>query len=593
MKARAPHYITDWTEEVFRDKQAVTRIVAASVYIFFASAIPAIAFGQQLKDYTYDEMGIVHTLAATGITGCMQALLGGQPLLIVGVAEPIVIIYHFLYEYAKENKIAFIPWSAWVCVWASIFLLIMAVGNACNFIEKFTRFSGEIFGLIIAILFLQQSIKGLVDEFDYDKVTGPWATLNGVFGLLLAFVYIYLSTVLSSARKWKIGNSAVRAVLSDYGPAIMIVVVSALSFSMKGNGDVPQRMEVLAPTKSSWLKTGVYIAEDMSKIATGDILAAIVPGIVISVLFYFDHSVSSMLSQQHEFNVKKPSAYHYDLLLISAMTIICGMLGLPPVNGVLPQAPLHTRSLCSKLKKGSGGGGGKLDPENGMDSKHQDDHQGGPSLHCHETRLSNLFQSLMVLLCMLVGYEFLNNVPTSIIWAFFSFMSLESLPGNQLFDRVQIILSDKKRRKQFLNTHHAVYLESVEFRRIVLFTVIQIVLLLVIWAITVWTGLIGISFPLLIMALVPFRIYVLPKIFTESELRDLDSSEVEELPAGIHNPALVIGNGKGQIVAEDSDSDSAQSVLDDGTESYRTMGFKKTLTEDEIKRRFNKDQNTL
>ena len=197
MKARAPHYITDWTEEVFRDKQAVTRIVAASVYIFFASAIPAIAFGQQLKDYTYDEMGIVHTLAATGITGCMQALLGGQPLLIVGVAEPIVIIYHFLYEYAKENKIAFIPWSAWVCVWASIFLLIMAVGNACNFIEKFTRFSGEIFGLIIAILFLQQSIKGLVDEFDYDKVTGPWATLNGVFGLLLAFVYIYLSTVLS------------------------------------------------------------------------------------------------------------------------------------------------------------------------------------------------------------------------------------------------------------------------------------------------------------------------------------------------------------------------------------------------------------
>ena len=66
----------------------------------------------------------------------------------------------------------------------------------------------------------------------------------------------------------------------------------------------------------------------------------------------------------------------------------------------------------------------------------------------------------------------------------------------------------------------------------------------------------------------------------------LDSSEVEELPAGIHNPALA-GNGKtGSFAAEDSDSDSAQSVLDDGTEGYRTMGFKKTLTEDEIKKRF-------
>ncbi|QDZ22600.1 bicarbonate transporter [Chloropicon primus] len=587
LRARSGHYLSDWTGEASKGKQALTRIAAASVYIFFASAVPAIAFGQQLKKYTKDEMGIVHTLAATGITGCMQAVLGGQPLLIVGVAEPIVIIYHFLYEYAKDNSIPFVPWSGWVCVWASITLFILALGNAANFIEKFTRFSGEIFGLIIAVLFLQQSIKGLVDEFDYDKVSGSWATLNGVFGLLLAFVYIYLSTMMSGARKWRIGNSAIRAILADYGSAIMIVVVSALSFCLKGNGDVPQRMKVLAPTKSSWLKHGIYVADDMADIATGDILAAIIPGIVIAVLFYFDHSVSSMLAQQHEFKVKKPSAYHYDLLLISAMTMICGMLGLPPVNGVLPQAPLHTRSLCSKLKKEKKG----KDAESGEVTSESDE----GSLVCHETRISNLVQSCMCLLCMLIGYEFLNNVPTSIIWAFFTFMSLESLPGNQLFDRVQIVISDKKRRKQFLNTHHALYLESVRFSKIVQFTAIQVILLLGIWAITVWTGLIGISFPLWIMALVPFRLYVLPKYFTESELNDLDSSEVEELPAGIHNPALAgKTNGKESFLADDSDSDSAQSVLDDGTESYRTMGFKKTLTEEEIKKRFSQAQgNTL
>ena len=456
LKARGPHYWSDWTQEICRDRQAVTRIFAAAVYIFFASAIPAIAFGQQLKSYTKDEMSIVHTLAATGITGCMQAFFGGQPLLIVGVAEPIVIIYHFLYEYADENGIPFTAWSAWVCVWASIFLFILALGNAANFIEKFTRFSGEItrfsgeiFGLIIAILFLQQSIKGLVEEFDdgkvnkylygEEKVTGPWLTLNGVFGLLLAFIYIYSSTILSGARKWKVGNSGVRAILADYGPAIMLVVASALSFALKGNGNVPQRMKVYPPEKSAWLKKGIYIADDMAKIDTPDILAAIVPGIVIAVLFYFDHSVSSMLAQQAEFNVKKPSAFHYDLLLISAMTIICGMLGLPPVNGVLPQAPLHTRSLCSKLKKKEG----SKDAEMGGAAK-----PGQITLICHETRVSNLIQSVFCLLCMLVGYEFLNNVPTSIIWAFFSFMSLESLPGNQLWDRVQIILSDKKRRKQ-------------------------------------------------------------------------------------------------------------------------------------------------
>lgn len=43
-------------------------------------------------------MTVVHVLAATAISGVMQSVLGGQPLLIVGVAEPIVLIYSFMYE---------------------------------------------------------------------------------------------------------------------------------------------------------------------------------------------------------------------------------------------------------------------------------------------------------------------------------------------------------------------------------------------------------------------------------------------------------------------------------------------------------------
>ncbi len=32
----------------------------------------------------------------------------------------------------------------------------------------------------------------------------------------------------------------------------------------------------------------------------------------------------------------------------------------------------------------------------------------------------------------------LRFIPTSIVWAFFAFMALESLPGNQLWDRLQV-----------------------------------------------------------------------------------------------------------------------------------------------------------
>lgn len=139
-------------------------------------------------------------LAATAITGVMQALLGGQPLLIVGVAEPIVLTYKFMFDFAqKQDGIGtqlFLPWCAWACVWASLLILLLAALNACAYINHFTRLAGELFGALIAVrrvllgspallmysagvisarslpqmLFLQQAIKGSIDEFHYNAV---------------------------------------------------------------------------------------------------------------------------------------------------------------------------------------------------------------------------------------------------------------------------------------------------------------------------------------------------------------------------------------------------------------------------------------
>lgn len=75
------------------------------------------------------------------------------------------------------------------------------------------------------------------------------------------------------------------------------------------------------------------------------IAGALVPAIIIVILFYFDHNVSSQMAQRPEFNLRKPATYNYDLLLLGFMTLACGLLGLPPVNGVLPQAPMHTSRL--------------------------------------------------------------------------------------------------------------------------------------------------------------------------------------------------------------------------------------------------------
>lgn len=89
--------------------------------------------------------------------------MGGQPLLIVGVAEPIVVIWAFLWQYAVSNPALgpelFHPWTAWVCCWTAVLVLGLGLSGTCRAIAAFTRFSGEVFGALIAVLFLQVAIK--------------------------------------------------------------------------------------------------------------------------------------------------------------------------------------------------------------------------------------------------------------------------------------------------------------------------------------------------------------------------------------------------------------------------------------------------
>lgn len=46
-----------------------------------------------------------------------------------------------------------------VCVWTALLLFILAIIGACSIINRFTRVAGELFGLLIAMLFMQQAVK--------------------------------------------------------------------------------------------------------------------------------------------------------------------------------------------------------------------------------------------------------------------------------------------------------------------------------------------------------------------------------------------------------------------------------------------------
>ncbi len=59
----------------------------------------------------------VQTLVSTSICGIIQSILGGQPLLIVGVSEPTSLVYTFMFNFAKQRSqlgpALFLPWVGW------------------------------------------------------------------------------------------------------------------------------------------------------------------------------------------------------------------------------------------------------------------------------------------------------------------------------------------------------------------------------------------------------------------------------------------------------------------------------------------------
>lgn len=61
-----------------------------------------------------------------------------------------------------------------------------------------------------------------------------------------------------------------------------------------------------------------------------------------------------------------------------------------------------------------------------------------------EQRLSNLLQAIMV--GCLAAMPLLKMIPTSVLWGYFAFMAIESLPGNQFWERILLLFTAPSKR---------------------------------------------------------------------------------------------------------------------------------------------------
>lgn len=485
------------------------RVIPATVYIFFTNLLPAIAFAQDMFDHTKNSYGVNEILLSSGIGGVVFGLLSGSPLCIVGVTGPVSIFSYTVYELVVPRGTPYFPFMAWICLWSMLMHFILAFGNFVNFMRYVTKFSCDVFGLFINIVYIQKGVEILTRQFDSSGADGGFASVvlalcMGIFGVSAIFF----------GSKTHYLPIHIRSFIRDYSTPLAVVFFTG--FIHFGGYLSNVEFSKLPITKSfhptdtinrgsNWF---IYFWRDIS---IGDIFLAIPFAFLLTILFYYDHNISSLICHSNEFPIRKPVTFHYDFFLLGVTTGISGILGIPPPNGLIPQAPLHTKSLCI----------------------HDSDNK---IISVVEQRVSNTLQGFLTIGMMTRPMlVVLGQIPQGVLAGLFWIMAIPALDSNEIVNKIRFISLDPKWRREMkervmndeveIDSPFPEYYFLIPIKVLVKFIILSLISFAGEFAITCTKGAIG--FPGVLMAILIFVKVAFQRIFG-NWLELLDGNVVDE-----------------------------------------------------------------
>lgn len=170
------------------------------------------------------------------------------------------------------------------------------------------------------------------------------------------------------------------------------------------------------------------------------------------------------MAQGSEFPLRKPPGFHWDFFILGITTFIAGLIGVPAPNGLIPQAPIHTRSLLVLGRQE------KKDEEMPEKDPHPSQLRPEVPIAVVEQRVSNLAQGALCLVLLTGPFlHVLNLVPKGALAGLFWFMGIDALLSNGITHRILYFLRDREL------TPADELLRKVRKSRILLFVGIQLV----------------------------------------------------------------------------------------------------------------------
>jgi len=490
-----PYYISD-----IRDGLTY-RTIPSTIFIFFTNLLPAIAFAQDMFDHTDNTYGVNEVLMASAMGGIVFGAFAGAPLCIVGVTGPISIFNYTVYELIVPKGIPYLPFMCWICLWSMLLHFIIAFTNVVNFMRYITKFSCDVFGFFINIVYIQKGIQILDHQFKLRGSTSGFASivlalLMGLFGCAAHFFgdkTVYL-------------RPKIRAIFRDYGTPLCVVFFTGF---IHYGGELSKVDFAKLPVGVSFRPTSAehprnWLIRFWEGISVGDVFLALPFGILMTALFYYDHNISSLICQSSKYPLKKPSSFHYDFFLLGITTGIAGLLGIPAPNGLIPQAPLHTDSLCVI----------RHDYNTGKDV----------IARVVEQRLTNFLQGVLTLCMMTKPFlKVLGLIPQAALAGLFWIMSITAIDGLDVTQRLRFLFTDPA---SLYSTDFSPNFHKVERRWFILYLIFELIAFACEFGITCTKGAIG--FPGVLIFFM-FVAMVFPRIFPKDQLDLLDAPAADEL----------------------------------------------------------------
>ncbi|KAK8058318.1 hypothetical protein PG994_008766 [Apiospora phragmitis] len=378
LRRRAPYYWSDW-RDAWDYQSCPLRIM------------PALAFSLDMFTKTGMQYGVNEVLLASVLGAVVFSILACQPLVIVGVTGPITVFNYTVYDIMIPTGTNYLAFMCWIGLWSLVFHWILAVTNSCNWLKYVTRFPCDIFGFYVAFIYLQKGIQ-VLERFGNEA---PFYL--SVMVALLVFMIAYACGEFGGSPLFR---HSVRIFLKDYGTPLTVIFFTG--FVHLG------RMKTI----------------DLEKLPTSR------PFFPTADRGWFVHfwSVSSLIAQGTEFPLRKPAGFHWDTFLLGLTTGVAGLLGLPFPNGLIPQAPFHTESLCVT----------KVEVDSDEDGEEKG-HYTYKRTHVVEQRVASLTLGTMTGPLLIV----LHLIPQAVLAGLFFIMGYQALEGNGITVKILFLCRDQ------------------------------------------------------------------------------------------------------------------------------------------------------